>query len=76
MAIAAKNIVAELNKDENLNGNNYKIWSMKIQYVIEEQEALEVLNKDGNIGFDEYIGTWILRIYRWIFLHEYRYIEN
>ena len=30
--------------------------------------------KDENIGFDEYIGTWILRIYRWIFLHEYRYI--
>ena len=32
--------------------------------------------KDGNIGFDGYIGTWILRIYRWIFLHEYRYIIN
>ena len=53
-------------------------------------------SKDENIGFDGYIGTWILRIYigyigyigdipdisdiseiyRWIFLHEYRYIEN
>ena len=32
--------------------------------------------KDGNIGFNRYIGTWILRIYRYIFLHEYRYTEN
>ena len=44
MAPASKNIVAELNKGENLNGDNYKIWIMKIQYVLEEQEALEVLN--------------------------------
>ena len=43
MTTAAKNIVAELNKGEKLNGDNYKIWSTKIQYVLEEQEALEVL---------------------------------
>ena len=43
MKNAAKNIVAELNKGEKLNGDNYTIWSMKIQYVLEEQEALEVL---------------------------------
>ena len=43
MTIVAKNIVAELNKGEKLNDNNYEIWSMKIQYVLEEQEALEVL---------------------------------
>ena len=39
----AKNIVVELNKGEKLNGDNYEILSMKIQYVLEEQEALEVL---------------------------------
>ena len=43
MATYAKNIVVELNKGEKLNGENYEIWSMKIQYVLEEQEALEVL---------------------------------
>ena len=43
MALAAKNIVVELNKGEKLNGDNYEIWSLKIQYVLEEQEALEVL---------------------------------
>ncbi|KAK9122763.1 hypothetical protein Sjap_012365 [Stephania japonica] len=54
MASASKNIVAELNKGEKLNGDNYEIWSLKIQYVLEEQEALEVLNniltepEDGN----------------------------
>ena len=44
IAIAPKNIVAKLNKSEKMNGDNYYIWSMKIQYVLEEQEALEVLN--------------------------------
>ena len=43
MASASKNIVAELNKGEKLNGDNFEIWSMKIQYVLEEQEVLEVL---------------------------------
>ena len=28
------------------------------------ENLLSVVNKDGNIGFDGYIGTWILRIYR------------
>ena len=38
-----------------------------------------LVSKVGNIGFDGYIGTCILliyRIYRWIFFYEYRYIEN
>ena len=43
MSTSSKNIVAELNKDEKLNDDNYKIWSMKIQYVLEEHEVLEVL---------------------------------
>ena len=32
-------------------------------------EGSRVFNKVKNIGFDEYIGTWILRIYR-------RYIDR
>jgi len=44
MALVTKSIVAKLNKCENLNGDNYEIWHMKIQYVLKEQEALEALN--------------------------------
>jgi len=44
MSTASKNNVVELNKDEKLNGDNYKIWSIKVQYVLEEQEVLETLN--------------------------------
>ena len=44
MASASRNIVAELNKGEKLNGDNYEIWAMKIQYVLEEQEILTVLD--------------------------------
>ena len=44
MLTAAKNIVVEFNKGEKLNGDNYEIWRMKIQYVLEEQEVLETLN--------------------------------
>ena len=40
MEIDAKNIMVELNKGEKLNDDSYEIWSMKIQYVLEEQEAL------------------------------------
>jgi hypothetical protein len=36
MASASRNIVAELNKGEKLNGENYEIWAMKIQYVLEK----------------------------------------
>ena len=54
MTTTAKNIMVELNKGEKLNGDNYEILSMKIQYVLEEKEALEVLKmsilepKQGN----------------------------
>ena len=44
MLIATKNIIAELNKGEKLNGDNYEIWHRKVQYILEEQEALETLN--------------------------------
>ena len=41
---SSKNIIDELNKGEKLNEYNYEILSLKIQYVLEEQEALKVLN--------------------------------
>ena len=44
MTSASKNIVAELNKGEKLNGDNYDIWHRKIQYILEEQKTLEALN--------------------------------
>ena len=37
------NIVVKLNKGQKLNVDNFKIWSMMIQYVLEEQEVLETL---------------------------------
>ena len=44
MSNASKSIVVKLNKDEKLNGDNYKTCSMKVQYVLEEQEVLKALN--------------------------------
>ena len=43
MASASKSIVAELNKGEKLNGDNYEMWHRKVQLILEEQEALETL---------------------------------
>jgi hypothetical protein len=34
MTTASRNIMAELNNGEKLNGENYKIWAIKIQYVL------------------------------------------
>ncbi|OMO72888.1 hypothetical protein COLO4_27409 [Corchorus olitorius] len=42
--MAAKNIIADLNKGEKLNGDNYNIWHWKVQYILEEQQVLEILN--------------------------------
>ena len=42
MSSTTRNIIAELNKGEKLNGDNYVMWHM--QYVLEEQEVLETLN--------------------------------
>ena len=44
LRMASKNIIADLNKGEKLNGDNYNIWHLKIQYVLEEQEVLETIN--------------------------------
>ncbi|KAH0685572.1 hypothetical protein KY290_019644 [Solanum tuberosum] len=42
--MTSKTIIAELNKGEKLNGDNYYIWHCKIQYILEEQEVLETPN--------------------------------
>ena len=44
MTTTTKSVVAEFIKDLKLNGDNYEVWSMKIQYVLEEQEVLNMLN--------------------------------
>ena len=41
--MASKGIIADLNKWEKLDGKNYNIWHRKIQYVLNEQEVLEIL---------------------------------
>ncbi|XP_075080296.1 uncharacterized protein LOC142165820 [Nicotiana tabacum] len=40
----SKSIIADLNKGDKLNGENYDIWSRKMWYVLEEQDALESIN--------------------------------
>ena len=42
--MASKSIIADLNQGEKLNGENNDIWSSKIWYVLEEQNALECIN--------------------------------
>ena len=46
--MASKSIVADLNKGEKLNGDNFDIWHRKVQYILEEQEVLETLNNVMN----------------------------
>ena len=43
--VSSKNIIADLIKGEKLNGDNYEIWSMNIQYVLEEQQSIEALTR-------------------------------
>ena len=43
--MAFKNIFTDLNKGEKLDGENYNIWHRKIQYLLNEQEALKILTQ-------------------------------
>ena len=43
--MAAKNAIADLNKREKLDGENYDIWLRKIQYLLDEQGVLENLEQ-------------------------------
>nr|XP_009791894.1 PREDICTED: uncharacterized protein LOC104239064 [Nicotiana sylvestris] len=42
--MSLKSIIADLNKGDKLNGENYDIWSRKMWYVLEEQYAIEGIN--------------------------------
>ena len=43
--MATKNVVANLNKGERLDGDNYDIWRQKIQYLLDEQGVLKNLEQ-------------------------------
>ncbi|GAV79942.1 hypothetical protein CFOL_v3_23404, partial [Cephalotus follicularis] len=43
--MAAKNIIAYLNKSEKFDFENYDIWRRRIQYLLDEQEVLETLRQ-------------------------------
>ena len=43
MDSASKNIMAELNKNEKLDGENYDIQHRKIQYVLKSQGVKEAI---------------------------------
>ena len=40
---ATKSIIADLNQGDKLNEKNYDVWHRKIQYVLEEQDMLEMI---------------------------------
>ena len=40
-----KNIIVKLNNREKLYEDNYKIWQLKIQYVLEEKKVLETIKQ-------------------------------
>ena len=42
---ATKSIIADLNQGEKLNEKNYDVWHRKIQYVLEEQDMLEMITQ-------------------------------
>ena len=42
---ATKSIVADLNQGDKLNDKNYDVWHRKIQYLLEEQEMLELITQ-------------------------------
>ena len=48
MAFTSKNTIVKLNKGEKLNGNNYSIWSMEMQYVLDKQDAFKAINIELN----------------------------
>ena len=40
-----KSIVVDLNQGDKLNDKNYDVWHCKIQYLLEEQEMLELITQ-------------------------------
>ncbi|XP_073057247.1 uncharacterized protein [Primulina eburnea] len=53
VTMESKSIIADLNKGDKLNGDNYDTWCHKIGYVLDEQDALEGINQvmqDPGVG--------------------------
>ena len=48
-----KSIVANLKKWDKLDGDNYDIWHRKIQYILDEQEVLEILTQEMTTPEDQ-----------------------
>ena len=42
---ATRSIVADLNQGDKLNDKNYEVWHHKIQYLLEEQDMLEIISQ-------------------------------
>ena len=42
--MATKQIIADFNKGEKLNGENYDIWHRKVVFILEDQEVSEALH--------------------------------
>ena len=40
---ATRSIIAYLNQGDKLNDKNYYVWHHKIQYLLEEQDMLEII---------------------------------
>ena len=41
--MTTNSVVTELNKGIKLNGNNYDIWYLKVQNLLELQDSIEVI---------------------------------
>ena len=42
---ATRSLVADLNYGDKLNDKNYDVWLRKIQYLLEEQDMLEIISQ-------------------------------
>jgi len=42
--MASKKIIIDFNKEERLNRDNYKIWRMRMHYILDKQDALEAIS--------------------------------
>lgn len=42
--MATKKIIANLNKVEKFNDDNFDIWHRKVVFILENQEVVEALN--------------------------------
>jgi hypothetical protein len=54
MSTPTKIIITELHESENFGDDNVKLWSMKVHYVLEEQEVLKTLR---NVMIDPELGN-------------------